>query len=289
MQFSELKYPFDLKKNLLDGNIQLAYVDEGSGEQTILFIHGLGSYIPAWRRNISVLKNNFRCIAVDLPGYGKSSKNIHSGEMNFYSSVLKDFITRLKLKKVTIAGHSMGGQIAINTALLYPETVYKLILIAPAGFEEFSADEIKWSKRTYSAEYFASTTPKQIELNVRANFYKMPADAKFMITDRIAVRDSDEFKNYCNVVSNSLCGMFDNPVSERLRLIKQSTLVVFGLNDKFIPNRLFHKTTTEAIARKGTEKIYDSKLVLIPRCGHFIPYEKPDEFNKEVLNFMGII
>jgi pimeloyl-ACP methyl ester carboxylesterase len=62
--------------------------------------------------------------------------------------------------------------------------------------------------------------------------------------------------------------------------------VFFGLNDKFIPNRIFHKTTTEEIARTGTDKIPNSKLIMIPECGHFIPFEKPDEFNNAVINFL---
>jgi pimeloyl-ACP methyl ester carboxylesterase len=80
--------------------------------------------------------------------------------------------------------------------------------------------------------------------------------------------------------------MLENPVSDRLSLIKQPTLVFFGLNDKFIPNRIFHKTTTEEIARTGTDKIPNSKLIMIPECGHFIPFEKPDEFNNAVINFL---
>jgi pimeloyl-ACP methyl ester carboxylesterase len=287
MQFSEIDYPFDIKKIQLNGNIELAYADEGAGKQVILFIHGLGSYIPAWKKNINVLRNHFRCIALDLPGYGKSGKKNHSGEMNFYSAILKDFITKLKLGKVTLAGHSMGGQIAINTTLLYPEIVDKLILIAPAGFEEFTESEIEFMKNSYTAEYIASTAPDIIDFNVRVNFHNMPQDAKFMINDRVAIRDADEFNNYCAVVANSLRGMLDNPVSDKLSQIKQQTLVLFGLNDRFIPNRIFHKSATEEVARKGAEEIPNSKLVLIPECGHFIQFEKPDEFNKAVINFLG--
>jgi pimeloyl-ACP methyl ester carboxylesterase len=287
MQFYEIDYPFEIKKIQLNGNIELAYADEGGGKQVIIFIHGLGSYIPAWKKNINVLRNHFRCIALDLPGYGKSGKKIHSGEMDFYSSILKDFMTKLKLGKATLTGHSMGGQIAINTTLLYPEIVDKLILIAPAGFEEFTESEIEFMKNSYTAEYIASTSPDIIDFNVRVNFHKMPEDAKFMINDRIAIRDADEFNHYCAVVSNSLRGMLDNPVSDKLSQIKQQTLVLFGLNDRFIPNRIFHKSATEEVARKGTEKIPNSKLVLIPECGHFIPFEKPDEFNNAVINFLG--
>ncbi len=286
MQFSTLDYPFQIKKIKLNGSIEIAYADEGDGDEAILFIHGLGSYMPAWKKNIPVLKNKFRCVALDLPGYGKSSRAVHYGEMNFYSTVLKDFIEKLGLEKVSLAGHSMGGQIAINTALLYPEIVNKLILIAPAGFEEFSVEETKLTIKTCSPEYFSSTTTEMIKFIVRANFHNIPEDAQFMIDDRINVIGTEGFNNYCTVVSNSLRGMLDNPVNDKLSQIMQPTLVLFGLNDKFIPSRIFHKTTPEAIARAGAEKIPNSKLVLIPECGHFIPFEKPDEFNDAVSDFL---
>lgn len=286
MQISTLDYPFQIKKIKLKGDIELAYADEGTGNETILFIHGLGSYMPAWKKNIPVLKDNFRCVAPDLPGYGKSTNMVHSGEMDFYSAVLKEFIQKLGLENVSLAGHSMGGQVAINTALLYPEVVKKLILIAPAGFEEFSPEETRWTLETCTPEYFSSTTPEMVEFNVRANFHKLPEDARFMIDDRINIVGTEGFGNYCTVVSNSLRGMLNKPVSSKLSQLKQPTLVLFGLNDKFIPSRIFHKTTPEAIARAGTDKIPGSKLVLIPECGHFIPFEKPEEFNKAVTDFL---
>ncbi len=79
MEYDELQYPFDVKKITLNDGRVMAYMDEGSSKEVIIFIHGLGSYSPAWMKNIAELKNTYRCIAVDLPGYGKSSKEILCG------------------------------------------------------------------------------------------------------------------------------------------------------------------------------------------------------------------
>ncbi|MBZ0243550.1 MAG: alpha/beta hydrolase, partial [Bacteroidales bacterium] len=68
--FDDIPYPFELHKVQLSNEVNLAYVDEGTGKETIIFIHGLGSYLPAWKKNIEVLRNDYRCIAIDLPGYG---------------------------------------------------------------------------------------------------------------------------------------------------------------------------------------------------------------------------
>ena len=95
--FNQIKYPFSTKF-LKVKDYQIAYIDEGDFDRVLLFIHGLGSYLKAWDRNIPELKNHFRCIALDLPGYGKSSKQIHSGEVSFYTEVIKEFIAKLGLK-----------------------------------------------------------------------------------------------------------------------------------------------------------------------------------------------
>ncbi|MEL7003593.1 MAG: alpha/beta fold hydrolase, partial [Bacteroidota bacterium] len=79
----DLQYPFDVKKVEVREGVQMAYMDVGSGTETILFIHGLGSYAPAWKKNIEGLSKQYRCIAVDLPGYGKSSKGNYEGSMTY--------------------------------------------------------------------------------------------------------------------------------------------------------------------------------------------------------------
>jgi len=81
----QIEYPYEVKKVELFNDIELAYVDEGKGDQTIIFIHGLGSYLPAWKNNIEGLMSDYRCIAIDLPGYGYSSKGKYEGSMTFFA------------------------------------------------------------------------------------------------------------------------------------------------------------------------------------------------------------
>jgi pimeloyl-ACP methyl ester carboxylesterase len=59
--------------------------------------------------------------------------------MSYYAAVIKEFAETIGIEKYTLSGHSMGRQISMTTALLYPEKVEALILVAPAGFESFSA------------------------------------------------------------------------------------------------------------------------------------------------------
>lgn len=283
----DLHYPFEVKYVDLPGDIQLAYVDEGAGDQTIIFIHGLGSYLKAWEKNIAGLKDYYRCIAIDLPGYGMSGKKPHSGQMRFYAEVIKNLMDELQLENVVLAGHSMGGQIAMMAAINYPDAIIKLILAAPAGFEEFHEGQKQWFREVMTLDAVVKTPIDQIQTNLAYNFYNMPADAGFMITDRIAMRSADDFEHYCYAVVQSVNGMVDEPVIELLHTIEHPVLILFGEFDNLIPNRFLNPGRTVDIARKGHEKLPNSKLVMIPKCGHFLQFEKYEVFNKEVVDFLG--
>ena len=282
--FNQIKYPFDTKFIKVN-DYEIAYVDEGNSENVLLFIHGLGSYLKAWDRNIPELKNHFRCIALDLPGYGKSSKQIHSGSVSFYVEILNAFISKLNLKNVSLVGHSMGGQIATVFTIKYPSQILKLILAAPAGFETFNKDEIELIKKIISPEILFKTSNHQVRLNYQFNFFKMPAETEEMIGDRIAIKTDEDFFNHCTIVSNSLFGLLNAPVFDQLKQLNIPTLIFFGKDDLLIPNKSIHQITTEEIASRGSSKIKNSTLVLLDECGHFVQYEKPDEFNAQLISF----
>ena len=283
----EMHYKVEVSKvHLPQSGYDIAYTDEGKGKETIIFIHGLGSYSQAWIKNVESLKANYRCIAIDLPGYGKSSKQPHSGLMTFYAGIINELVKELDLGKVYLAGHSMGGQISITAYLTYPEIVKGLILVDPAGFEPFNKGQRQWFKNVMTVDGVRLTTPEAIQNNLATNFYRLPADAEFMITDRIAWRTAKDFDAYCYAVVQSVGGMVENPVLDYLKDIKIPTLIFFGENDNLIPNRYLNPGRTVDIARNGADKIPGSKLIMVPKCGHFMMFEKPEVFNSETLKFI---
>ncbi len=284
--FDEIPYPFEVHKVKLSEDIELAYVDEGKGDETIIFIHGLGSYLPAWKKNIAELSKDYRCIGIDLPGYGKSSKLPHSGKMTFYAEVVNQFAEALNLENIYIAGHSMGGQIAMVTTLTYPELVKGLILAAPAGFEYFTPGQKEWFRNVMTLDGVMKTPVDAIQTNLYYNFYKTPEDADFMITDRIAMRNASDFEAYSYAVVQSVNGMVDEPVLEYLENIKKPVLIIFGENDNLIPNRFLNPGFTKKIAETGHSKLPNSTLVMLPKTGHFLQFENPEGFNQAVREFL---
>ncbi|PKP49753.1 MAG: alpha/beta hydrolase [Bacteroidetes bacterium HGW-Bacteroidetes-1] len=284
--FDEIPYPFEVKKIQIDAETRVAYVDEGTGKETIIFIHGLGSYLPAWKKNIDALKNNYRCIAIDLPGYGKSSKVPHSGSMTYYAKVISEFMEKMGLEQAYIAGHSMGGQIAMVMSLYHPEKVKGLILASPAGFESFSKGQKQWFRNVMTLDGVMKTTVDDIQNNLYYNFFRMPEDADFMITDRISMRPASDFEAYCYAVVQSVGGMVDEPVLPFLEKITHPTLIIFGENDNLIPNRFLNPGFTREIAEKGHSLIPGSKLVMLPKTGHFLQFESAEAFNEAIKSFI---
>lgn len=283
----ELEYPLPVKKVYLPrSGYNIAYMEAGQGGPVIIFIHGLGSYSPAWKRNLTELSQHSRCIAIDLPGYGRSDKYPHSGLMSFYAGIINELTEELRLDKVFLAGHSMGGQIAITTALLYPDKVKGLILAAPAGFETFTGGQKQWFKDVMTAKAVKLTTAEAIQTNLATNFYHLPPEAEFMITDRLRMRQARDFEGYCYAVSKSVAGMVDEPVADYLKDLKIPVLIFFGENDNLIPNRYLNPGTTREIAEKGAARIKGSQLVMIPKCGHFLMFEKPEIFNQKTQEFL---
>jgi pimeloyl-ACP methyl ester carboxylesterase len=283
--FDDIPYPFPTQKVELESGETVAYFDEGKGDP-IIFLHGLGSYAPAWTKSIEGLSDRYRCIALDLPGYGKSSKGKYEASMTYYATIVKDFMEQLGLEKVVLAGHSMGGQIAMTAALAYPDQVEKLILVAPAGFETFHKGEREWFREVLSPTAVKLTTVDQIKTNIAWNFYDMPEDAEFMITDRIAMRNAEDFDGYCYIIPECVKGMVDEPVFDYLPQIEQPVIVFFGQEDNLIPNRFLHGGTTESIGKKGVEQLPNATLHMIDEAGHFVHYEQAAAVNEEIKTFL---
>ncbi len=286
------EYAFPVKQLTLNDSITLSYVDEGEGAQTLLMIHGLGSYLPAWRKNIPALSKKARCIALDLPNYGRSKKGDYPFSMTFFAQTILEFIEKAKLERVTLVGHSMGGQIALTLALEAKQTeaIEGMVLIAPAGFETFSETEKNWFRAVYTPEVVRNATLPQVERNFGLNFHngQLPEDARFMYEDRLAMmRDTGLFEGYSNMIPQCVQGMLHAPVFERLNSIDWPVLVIYGKEDLLIPNKILHpQLDTETVAKTGTEQLPNARLELLSPCGHFAQWECAEQVNQLILQFI---
>lgn len=285
---NEMLQPYEFSSHsLMLKEGKLSYIKEGHGQPVLVFIHGLSSNGDAWFRNIKDLKNDFTCYAVDLPGYGRSYKEAEAFTPTYFAEVVKEFADKLSLKDVVLVGHSMGGQTAIKLAALYPDFVKKVVLVAPAGIEEFNEDEAKALKTFTTKDNVMRTLPEQIEKNYQMNFFKMPSEAYKMIKDRLNIIKAKDFEAHALAIEKSVAGMLDDKVIADLEKVKQPVLLLFAEDDRLIPNRFLHPTLSiQEVANKAQKTLSNSLLKMIPESGHFLQFEKPAEVNKAIREFV---
>lgn len=283
-EFKDIDYGFPTKSMLT--NPSISYIDVGSGDKTIVLVHGLASNAGFWRYNIPELAKTNRVIAIDLPGYGKSQKDNYNYGMTFYANQVKRLVDALGIKKFVYVGHSMGGQIGITFALKYPQYLEKLVLASPAGFEEFEQGEGDWLRSVMTVSGVKKTPEDGIRRNLASNFYSWNDKWEWMVEERVRMSKAKEFPAFCYSVVRSVNGMLDEPTFSLVNNITVPTLVIYGKYDGLIPNPYLHPGCTSSVFETGSREMKDCQLHQIDNCGHMLQIEKPEEFNATVLSFI---
>jgi len=286
LEFDQVDYGYEVRHARVDG-MDIAYLDEGRDDQVLLLIHGLGTNAKGWQRNLPALSAKYRVIALDLPGYGRSSKGPYDYSMAFHARTAAGLLAALDIDRAVWGGHSMGGQIALTAALEMPDRVAGLALLSTAGFEGFTEGEGDWMKSAVTPKFVKDSTIRQIAASVHSNFHATPPEADFFITDRIQVRGAKGFDDYTYAVWRNVAAMLDGPTHERLGAIKAPTLIIYGENDGLIPNPYLHGGFTRDVAVSGQQAIAGSELVLLPSTGHMVMFERPEAVNEAILAFVG--
>ena len=119
---------------LADG-AQVHYVARGDSGSDVILIHGLMSSIGEWARNIDALAERHRVWAIDLIGFGYSTRMtepIYS--LKFYARTQSEFMDAVRIEHAHVVGHSLGGAIALQFAHDYPTRLARLVLVDPPAY-----------------------------------------------------------------------------------------------------------------------------------------------------------
>jgi pimeloyl-ACP methyl ester carboxylesterase len=287
-QHELLGYIYDIKRITLPSGKELAMMDEGTGDQTILFIHGLANYAAVWNMQLFSLKDTYRCIAIDLPGNGLSAPIETTYNIELYTQTIIEVIVELNLKNLVLCGHSMGGLIAMNIALDAPNLVSKLVLIAPAGIEYFNPLEVLWMKQLLTIGNFVYSDEQHLEQAIHQSFYKQQNNAETIINDLKKIMQQQSLKLWRNMCVDSIISMLDHQLNGKLAQITQPALVLFGKQDALVPNRVIHPfTDVNALAVKAKELMPLSDVSIIDNAGHFVQIESSELVNKAIRVFLG--
>ena len=286
LEMTDMHYPFPSKTANVRG-IHVSYMEQGSGTQTLLLVHGLASNGGFWRCNIAALARKYHVIAVDLPGYGQSEKKPYPYTPSFFADVLSDLLRTIGIDRVVYVGHSMGGQIGIHFALRHAAQLDRLVLTDPAGFESFSRGDGDWMKSVMTLEFVKRTNEDRVRANLALNFYSYNDSFEWMVEERVRMAKSKDFEDFCYAVIRSVHGMLDEPTTKQLDRITVPTLIIFGEQDGLIPNSILHGGTSAEIASIGTRAIPHNTLRMIPEAGHMVQIEQAEKYNATLLEWLG--
>ncbi len=257
---------------LIDRPILTTYVRQGNGNTPILLLHGFDSSVLEFRRLMPILAAENETIAVDLLGFGFSDR---LAELSFNPEAIKThlyhFWQETIQKPVILVGASMGGAVAIDFTLAYPEAVTKLVLLDSAGLAKPpSAAKFMFPPLDYLATAFLRN-PRVRQSIARAAYY----DKNLASTDAATCA---ALHLNCNRWSEALISFTKSGgyggMMPKLKDICQPTSIVWGQDDRVLGTK---------DAAKFEKAIPNSKLIWIPQCGHVPHLEKPQFTAKAIL------
>jgi len=134
---------------------------------------------------------------------------------------------------------------------------------------------------------FFTSDENNLRSTVENSFYHQHKQAESIVKDLTNLMKTYKVNYYRKMVEACVKSMLEEPVYDKLKMIHQPSLVMFGKNDALIPNKLIHHTTTEKIAAEGVKKMPHAQLEMIADCGHFLQWEKAAVVNGHIKAFLN--
>ncbi len=242
--------------------------DEGeNGKAPLLCIHGAAASSVVFMDPVRNLQNDRRVIAPDLPGHGQSDRWHPPADVTIemYRDAIGTICANLKVEKVVLLGHSMGGLIALACAAAWPERVAGLILantgarlkVASTIFDTIDND-FAHLPELFDRVSWSPATPKEIVS--RWSGLLVSADQEIARADFSAI---------------AAFAQFEDPTA--LGKLKLPTLVLAGADDQLTP---------PSLAKKLATAIPGAELRIFEAAGHQLPQEKPAQFLEEIRRFL---
>lgn len=286
----------------IENGEKLAYIEQGSGHDTLILIHGNFSsslhYSPLFER----LPKDFHVLAPDLRGFGDSSYKTRIKTMKDFADDIKSFMDVKGLKSANIAGWSLGGGVALEFAAAYPDMIKKLILINSAshkGYPVFKKDEKGQMKigEIYQSPEELGTDPVQVipllmaqknnDINTMSYVYGLTvytvnkpneSDMKLWMTEALKQKnliDADWALANFNMSNQH---NFYNNGTNNIHDVKCPILHTWGKKDITVPEYMVLENL------KALEK--QSKHIVYENCGHSPLTDVPDQLTKDILEFI---
>lgn len=218
-----------------------------------MFLHGYLSSGKSFYYQTRFFERDFNVYAPDLKGFGDNPDMPYPYALDDYVNEVKEFIYKKGLICPHVIAHSFGARIAIKAASEDDRIFNKLVLTGAAGLKP------------------KTTFKKAIK---RAAYKTLK---RFLPKERLTVFFSSDYNALSPVMRESFKKIVNEHLDDRLKEIKNPTLLVFGKNDKETPIYM---------AKRLNAGIAGSRLIVIDGAGHFCFIDKPNKFNMEVKEFL---
>ena len=248
---------------------QIAYRETGTG-QTLFFLHGMNGNSKSWENLFYSLSSSFRVVAWDAPSFGGS--DVFGDNIEEYKNAAKALIETLKLKKIILIGHSMGGLIASQLAYDNDVSVSGLILSSThLGFGckkgeplmERYANRLKtFSTKLSDIDYAMERAKRNTPEGTSESVIKFLANVALDIRKE-SIRDGGRMSQETD--NTNIC-----------KDLKMPVLILSGGKDTVISTEM-HASLIAALPR--------AHKVVFPKAGHASFAEYPDQFNYQVTEF----
>ena len=228
------------------------YQVAGQGEPVVL-VHGLSGSSHWWIRNFPALASDYTVYLVDLPGFGAMSRRPGQLMLSEMATWLLEWMDAVKLERVRLIGHSMGGAIAIQCAAQRPDAITHLALAAPAAIPP--GHPTVWSYAPQLVETLAATTPSFLPILAYDALRAGPWTLLRMTRD-----------------------LLTHDVRAELRRITAPTLLIWGRRDSLVPLSL---------GQMMRQELPHAELLILDGASHIVMYDRPAAFNRAILAFFA--
>ena len=266
------------------GNVNTRFWTAGDEGTTVILIHGLGESAENWMLNISALAQHHRVYAVDLAGFGRSDKTQVLRSLSQGAQFVSDFMEVQRIEKASLVGHSMGGGVTLQFAIQFPSKVEKLVLANSAGLGKELALVLRLAALPLIGELLTRPSRKGT-----ARFWKECVYDPALLTDELvelyyhlaSLPGAQKSLLAALCVGCNFWGQHADMIRsivDNLATITTPTLILWGQQDGILP---------VAHARVAEGRIPNATLQILDYCGHTPQFERPEEFNALVLEFLS--
>lgn len=253
---------------------KIVYQEAGAGPDVIL-LHGLGGDRSNWGPTVPVLAAKYHVLVPDQIGFGESDKPPINYRIQTLVDFLNAFYKKLGISKATLVGNSLGGWVAMDFALAYPDKVNRLVLVDSAGYSQKRSGGPPLTRELLMALNPATIAgTKQLMSVVFYNkAFASDAVAEAGFAQHLRKNDSPTINSFIDSILRA-----EDVVDGRLGGIQLPTLIVWGREDALVPL---------AAGKALGEDIAGSQTVVLDSCGHVPQVECAGAFNAALLKFLA--